>query len=147
MAEAGSLSESPSQSEFLPDRYESGTLNTPGIAGWNEGVKYILTTGVENIRNREKQLVKLMLEGLNEIKRVRIYGSSRLEQRIGVISLAIEGKDCQEVCRDLDEKYGIAARGGLHCAFLAHETLGTLRTGTVRFGIGLFNTPRTLSKP
>ncbi|HWQ43343.1 MAG TPA: aminotransferase class V-fold PLP-dependent enzyme [Desulfosporosinus sp.] len=136
----GSLSESPTQPEFLPDRYESGTLNTSGIVGWNEGVKYILAIGVDNIRNRENQLVNFMLEGLSKIKKVRVYGSNHPEQQTGVISITIEGKDCEEVCRELDEKYSIAVRGGLHCAYLAHETIGTLGTGTIRFGIGFFNT-------
>jgi selenocysteine lyase/cysteine desulfurase len=142
----GSLSESPAQPDFSPDRYESGTLNTPGIAGWNEGIKYILETGIVNIQNHEKQLVKHMLEGLGEIKKVRVYGSDNIEHRIGVISITVDGKDCHEVCRELDEKYDIAARGGLHCAYLAHETIGTQNTGTVRFGIGFFNTIEEIDK-
>jgi len=136
----GSVSESPWQPDFLPDRFESGTLNTPGIAGLNEGVKFILETGVENIRAHENRLAGYMYEGLGEIKKVRVYGSKNHECRTGVISMTIDGKDCQEVCRELDEKYDIAARGGLHCAYLAHETIGTQNTGTVRFSIGFFNT-------
>lgn len=142
----GSLSESLLQPDFLPDRYESGTLNTPGIAGLNEGVKFILETGIGNIQNHENRLAGYMLEGLGEIKKVRIYGAGNHAHRIGVISITIDGKDCQEVCRELDEKYGIAARGGLHCAYLAHETIGTQNTGTVRFSIGFFNTIKDIDK-
>ncbi len=142
----GSLSESPAQPDFSPDRYESGTLNTPGIAGWNEGIKYILETGLVNIQNHEKQLVKQLLEGLGEIRKVKVYGSDNIELRTGVISITVDGKDCHEVCRELDEKYDIAARGGLHCAYLAHETIGTQKTGTVRFGIGFFNTVAEIDK-
>ncbi len=142
----GSLSESVIQPDFSPDRYESGTLNTPGIAGWNEGIKYILETGISNIQNHEKQLVKHMLEGLGEIKKVKVYGNDNIEHRTGVISITVDGKDCHEVCRELDEKYDIAARGGMHCAYLAHETIGTQNTGTVRFSIGLFNTLEEIDK-
>lgn len=81
-----------------------------------------------------------MVEGLSGLKKVKIYGSRESEPGIGVISFNIEGKDCHEVCQELDQKYGIAARGGLHCAYLAHETIGTLDTGTIRFSLGYFNT-------
>jgi len=142
----GSISESPRQPEFLPDRYESGTLNTPGIAGLNEGVKFILETGVEKIQAHENRLTRYMLEGLGEIKKVKVHGSGDTKHRIGVISITVDGKDCHEVCRELDEKYGIAARSGLHCAYLAHETIGTQNTGTVRFGISFFNTVKDIDK-
>jgi cysteine desulfurase family protein len=135
----GSVSESLEQPDFLPDRYESGTLNTPGIAGLNEGVKYILKIGVDNIRGHEKQLERQMRQGLESIPAVRVYGSNAPE--LGVLSITIDGKDCNEVCNELDEKYGIASRGGLHCAGLAHQTIGTRSTGTIRFSIGPFNTP------
>ncbi len=142
----GSVSENPWQPDFLPDRYESGTLNTPGIAGLNEGVKFILETGVENIKAHENRLAGYMYEGLGQIKKVRVYGSRNHESRTGVISITVDGKDCQEVCRELDEKYGIAARGGLHCAYLAHQTIGTQNTGTIRFSIGFFNTFSDIDK-
>lgn len=136
----GSVSESLAQPDFLPDRFESGTLNTPGIVGLNEGIKYILKTGIDNIRQHEKQLEQQMLKGLGQIPGVKVYGSNNPELRNGVISITIEGKDCNEVGNELDEKYGIATRGGLHCAYLAHETIGTQNTGTIRFSIGPFNT-------
>lgn len=142
----GSLSESLAQPDFLPDRYESGTLNTPGIAGLNEGIKFILSTGIGNIRNHEKQLARYMLEGLGAINKVKVYGSGDTEHRIGVISIAIDKKDCHEVCAELDEKYDIAARSGLHCAYLAHETIGTQKKGTIRFSMGFFNTFEDIHK-
>lgn len=142
----GSLSESLAQPDFLPDRYESGTLNTPGIAGLNEGIKFILDTGVGNIQNHEKQLARYMLEGLGELNKVKVYGSGDTEHRIGVISITIDQKDCHEVCAELDEKYDIAARSGLHCAYLAHETIGTQKKGTIRFSVGFFNTVEDIQK-
>jgi len=140
----GSVSESLAQPDFLPDRFESGTLNTPGIVGLNEGVKYILKTGIDNIRMHEKQLEQQMMKGLGQIAGVRAYGSNNPE--LGVISITIDGRDCNEVCNELDEKYGIAARGGLHCAYLAHETIGTQNTGTIRFSIGPYNTTRDIDQ-
>jgi cysteine desulfurase family protein len=142
----GSISESLCQPIFLPDRYESGTLNTPGIAGLNEGIKFIQKTGIKNIKNHERQLAGHLLEGLSMIKGVRIYGSDNCEHRNGVVSITIDGKDCQEVCRELDEKHDVAARGGLHCACLAHETIGTQDTGTIRFSTGIFNTVKDIDK-
>jgi len=142
----GSLSESLTQPDFLPDRHESGTLNTPGIAGLNEGIKFILDKGIGKIRNHEKQLTGYMLEGLAEIKEVKVYGSSDMKHRTGVISITVGKKDCHEVCAELDEKYDIAARGGLHCAFLAHKTMGTLGTGTIRFSVGIFNTVENIQQ-
>ncbi|MDK2809874.1 MAG: hypothetical protein PWR27_583 [Petroclostridium sp.] len=142
----GSVSESPYQPEFIPDRYESGTLNTPGIAGLNEGVKYILNTGLNEIMRHERELTKHMLEGLHSISKVEIYGTTQLEQRVGVVSINIKGKDCIDVCTELDEKFDVATRGGLHCAYLAHQTIGTLESGTVRLSIGCFNTKQDIDK-
>jgi len=142
----GSNSEEPYQPDFVPDRYESGTLNTPGIAGLNEGVKYILKNGQEEIRQYEKELTLYLLEGLYSIKKVKLYGTSDIEKRVGVISLNIDGKDSVEVCNILDEQYQIASRGGLHCSYLAHKTLQTLETGTLRLSIGCFNTKKEIDK-
>ncbi len=141
----GSVSESPYQPEFAPDKYESGTLNTPGIAGLNEGIKYIMESGIDAIRAHEQVLAKYMLEGLSSISKVCIAGDLNLKNRVGVISFNIKDKDCVDVCTVLDEQYKIAARGGLHCAYLAHQTLGTLSTGTIRFSIGYFNTKKDVA--
>jgi len=140
----GSLSENLLQPEFIPDRYESGTLNTPGIAGLNEGLKYLLQIDPEQIHARKKQLEKQLREGLSDIPKVRIFGQG--DPGVGVVSITLAGKDCQEVCSELDEKYHIAARGGLHCAYLAHKTIGTKHTGTVRFSLGTFTTPQEIEE-
>ncbi len=138
----GSLSESLSQPEFVPDRYESGTSNTPGVAGLNEGLKYLLRVDPEQVYARKKQLEKKLREGLSDLPGIRVLGEG--VSGIGVVSIVPAGQDCQEVCAALDEKYHIAVRGGLHCAFLAHETIGTIRTGAVRFSMGPFTTPRDI---
>ncbi len=136
----GSLSESDNQPEFMPDRLESGTPNTPGIAGLQAGVRFILATGRENIQAREAELTQLLLAGLGDIVNVHIYGPASNSGRTAVVSFTLDGMDSGLVAHTLDREYGIACRAGLHCAPWAHQTLGTLKTGTVRFSPGYFNT-------
>jgi cysteine desulfurase / selenocysteine lyase len=132
----GSASESPRQPDILPDRLESGTPNTPGIAGLNEGVKLLLSRGVETIRQREDILVQRLLNGLIEIPSVRIYGPGSSSARVGVVSLNIGRLDPETVAAALERQAAIACRAGLHCAYLAHQSQGTEQTGTLRLSIG-----------
>lgn len=134
----GSLSESYSQPEILPDKFESGTLNIPGIFGLNKSLKYILDTGLENIRKREKELTKLFLDGLKNIDNIKVIGSNDINKRTAVISIDFQNIDNSEAAFILDNEYGIMTRVGLHCAPLAHKTLGTFPKGTVRFSFGYF---------
>lgn len=136
----GSLSESDKQPEFMPDRLESGTPNTPGIAGLKAGVRFILATGRINIQAKELALTQLLLEGLKDIATVKLYGTASAAGRTAVVSFTLAGKDSGLVAHALDREYGIACRAGLHCAPWAHETLGTIKTGTVRLSPGYFNT-------
>lgn len=135
----GSNSSSMKQPDFLPDRFESGTLNTPGIAGLFEGVKFIQDVGIENIRRKEEELTKSLLSELINLPFIKIYGSKKAENRCAVISFNIDGKDSSLVGYKLN-KSGIAVRTGYHCAPLIHRVLGTLDTGTVRVSFGYFNT-------
>jgi cysteine desulfurase family protein len=136
----GSDSDSPVQPEFAPDRYESGTLNTPGIAGLNEGVKYLLRHGVAEVQRRERALTERLLAGLAEIQHIHVYGPANAGERTGVISFNIEGRDPVVAADELDRTFDIACRAGLHCAWLAHRTQGTDQTGTVRFSLGALST-------
>jgi cysteine desulfurase/selenocysteine lyase len=142
----GSLSESDVQPEFMPDRLESGTPNTPGIAGLKAGVEFILTTGRAAIQAREAALTRQLLTGLESIAAVRIYGRPGMKDRTAVVSFTVEGVDCGQLAHALDRDYGIACRSGLHCAPWAHQALGTLRTGTVRFSPGYFNTEEEIEQ-
>ena len=135
----GSQSEYLFQPQMLPDKYESGTHNTPAIAGLNAGVKYILDN-MDNIRRKEEELCEYMLSRLDEIKDIKIYGTKDIKKRVPVISINIADVDYAEVTFILDSKYDIATRSGLHCSPLAHKTVGTIKQGTVRFSIGYFNT-------
>ena len=136
----GSQSEELYQPDFLPDRYEAGTLNTPGIAGLGAGIQYILSKGQQKLLCQQIRLEKMFLDALSQIKNVTIYGPERLEERIGIISINIKDHDSSYISNILSENYGIATRGGLHCAPLAHQTIGTFHQGTVRFSPGIFNT-------
>ncbi|MEL7568092.1 MAG: aminotransferase class V-fold PLP-dependent enzyme [Dehalobacterium sp.] len=142
----GSKSDRIIQPEMMPDRYESGTLNTPGIAGLGAGVKFILEWGLDEIRNHELALAQYMWEGLREIKGVQAYGQGDFSQQAPVISLNLDRLDSSEAAYLLDYQYDMAVRPGLHCAPLAHETIGTLERGTVRFSIGFFNTKQDVDK-
>lgn len=136
----GSQSEELYQPDFLPDRYESGTLNTPGIAGLGAGIQYILSRGQKKLLCHQSRLEKLFLDALHHIKNVTVYGPEKPEERIGIISINIKDYDSSYISNILSETYGIATRGGLHCAPLAHKTIGTFHQGTVRFSPGIFNT-------
>ena len=142
----GSKSEDLFQPDILPDKYESGTHNTPGIVGLNEGIKFILETGIENIREYEEQLCEYMLNRLKEVPNIIIYGPSDSKQRAAVISINIDKIDSGELTFLLDSEYDIATRSGIHCSPLAHKTLGTLEQGAVRFSLSYFNTKDDIDK-
>ncbi len=142
----GSASELFSQPEEYPDRLESGTQNVPAIAGLNEGVKFILREGIDTIRQKEEALTRYFISEIKNISRIKIYGAQNPNSRVGVVALNITGKDCVDVCSELDKEYDIAVRGGLHCSVLAHETLGTKDSGCVRFSFGYFNTIQEINK-
>lgn len=134
----GSASELEIQPDFLPDKFESGTPNTPGISGLLAGVRFILETGLDAIRAKEQALSGLLRGGLASIPRVHVHGDPA--RTIPVVSFSVEGMSPSDVTQILDEEYGIMARPGLHCAPSAHRTIGTFPQGTVRFSLGWFNT-------
>lgn len=136
----GSNSEQELQPDFLPDKYESGTLNTVGIAGLGAGVEYVLNTGVAKIREKEKALIEMLIEGLKSIDGVETYGPEDPEERIAICSFNLKGINPDKVAYLLEKKYGIMCRVGLQCAPAAHKTIGTYPRGTVRFSLGYFNT-------
>ena len=142
----GSNSEDLFQPNMMPDRYESGTHNTPGISGLNAGVKFVLETGIDKIREHEEELCEYMLNKLTEIPKIKIYGPLDSKKRAAVISINIGNIDSGEITFILDDMYDIATRSGIHCSPLTHNTLGTLRQGTVRFSLGYFNTKGDIDK-
>ena len=135
----GSLSSSIIQPDFLPDKFESGTLNAPGIAGLLEGINFINTQGIEAIRQHEEYLLKRFVDGLLNIDTLKVYGLLDCSKRTATISVNSTKIDNSELGFMLDSDYGIITRTGLHCSPLAHKTIGTYPSGTLRFGIGPFN--------
>lgn len=141
LKEGGTGSESSSmyQPNFYPDKLEAGTHNLPGIAGLNAGLKYILSKGTKSIYSHEKNLIEIFINELKKNAKIEIYGPEDIDLRCGVVPINILDIDSSEVAYRLDTEYNIAVRPGLHCAPLAHKTIGTEKIGAVRFGIGPFN--------
>ncbi|MBQ3225988.1 MAG: aminotransferase class V-fold PLP-dependent enzyme [Clostridia bacterium] len=142
----GSQSESYHQPTEFPDRLESGTQNVAAIAGLGEGVRFLLREGLDAVRQKEAELTELFTNEVLNIPNVCLYGTDKREEKLGVVALNIEGMDCVELASILDEEYGICVRAGLHCAVLAHETLGTKDIGCVRFSFGYFNTKKEIER-
>ena len=136
----GSRSEFEEQPDFLPDKFESGTPNTVGLAGLEAGVRFVLRQGVAQIRAHEVHLTGLLLDGLQAIPGVTLFGPESPLQRIAVVSFAIQGLSPAEISLALDEEENIMSRPGLHCSPSAHRTIGTFPVGTTRFSLGAFNT-------
>ena len=132
----GSASQSLDMPEFLPDKFEPGTQNTMGILSLAVSVEEILRTGVEKIREREQSLTARFITGLEDIKKITLYGPREPDRRAAPVSVVVRGYDAGEAARFLFEKHGIITRSGLHCAPLAHKTAGTYPAGTVRFRFG-----------
>lgn len=136
----GSRSEREEQPDFLPDMLESGTPNAVGIAGLEAGIRWVLARGVDAIRAHERALAQRAIGGLRAIPGVTVYGPLDAARQTATVSFNIAGMEPSEVGLRLDEEHGVLCRVGLHCAPAAHRTLGTFPAGTVRFGMGVFNT-------
>lgn len=135
----GSLSESIIQPDFLPDKFESGTMNTPAIAGLIEGINFINNEGLDSIREHEEFLCQSFMDSLLNMNGVELYGLKDSKQRTATVALNFEQIDNSELSFLLDSEYGIMTRPGLHCAPLAHQTIGTFPKGAIRFSFGAFN--------
>jgi cysteine desulfurase family protein len=135
----GSLSESIIQPDFLPDKFESGTMNTPAIAGLLEGINYINREGITSIKEKEGYLTERFLEGIRNMKDVIVYGPKEANLMTAAVSINSTRINNAELGYILDSEFGIMTRTGLHCAPLAHKTIGTFPEGTLRFSFGPFN--------
>ncbi len=138
----GSLSEKTVHPDFPPDKFEAGTLNTPGYAGLTAGIRFLLKEGIENIIEREHQLTQYLIKRLREIEEVELYAPDA--DRVATISFNMKGATASDVAHYLDVSWGIYSRPGLHCSPEAHKTLGTFPRGTVRFSLSCFNTVREI---
>ena len=135
----GTFSEQEDQPQKLPDRFESGNLNVPGLVGLERGVAFLEERSLEAMRCHEKSLVAYLLESLNSVRGCTVIGPQDAERQVGVVSFRLEGYDPQELAAILDAEFGIEVRSGLHCAPRLHHRLGTLHSGgTVRVSVGPF---------
>lgn len=138
----GSISHTEEIPEFMPDRFESGTMNIPGIIGLREGLLWLKKQGMDAVFVHELKLTNRFLEGLIRMEQsgdIRIVGKRDCCNRTGVVSIQTIKKELSEVAYKLDAKFNIMTRVGLHCAPSAHKTLGTYPTGTIRFSFGWYN--------
>jgi cysteine desulfurase family protein len=136
----GTRSDEDIQPEGLPERYESGNLNVPGIVGLRAGVADLLQTGVKALHAQETALTERLLAGLREITGLTLYGPSSAAGRVGVVSFNLAGYDPRELASLLDANFGIQVRAGIHCAPRMHAALGTSPAGTVRASLGRYST-------
>ena len=136
----GSISDQLTMPEFLPDKFESGTMNLPGIIGLHAALGFIEETGIPKIHGEKMNLTEYFLERVKEFSEIKIVGMAGREGRVAVVSLDFVGRDNAMIAFDLEDMYGIMTRVGLHCAPLAHQMLHTYPQGTVRFAFSPTNT-------
>lgn len=135
----GSASEHPIQPENLPDRFEAGSHNAVGLAGLAAALRWILDRGVESLRRHEVALCERMQSHLERVPGLAWYGPRKVQERVGVFSIRLDGMEPIELSAILESRFGILSRSGLHCAPFAHRTIGTLENGgTTRLSFGPF---------
>ena len=138
----GSISHTEEIPEFMPDRFEPGTLNLPGILGLREGLLWLKEQPKGAVLNHELELTNKFINGLSQLENeglVRILGLHGTDGRIGVVSIDTPHHEMAHVAYELNSRYGIETRVGLHCAPSAHKTLGSFPSGSIRFSFGIFN--------
>ena len=139
----GSISHTEEIPEFMPDRFEPGTMNLPGLFGLHAALEWIREIRTDTIHKKEKILTDLFLNRIKLLDpkgaKIKLIGKTAVEGRTAVVSIQTPDRDVSEVAYLLDKNYGIMTRVGLHCAPNAHKTLGTYPTGTIRFSFGYFN--------
>lgn len=141
----GSQSDSLEMPQNLPDKYESGTMNLPGIAGLHAALSYIEKTGLPIIQDKKMELTRHFLDGVRDLPNVRIAGRQDISNRVAVVSLDFLTMDNAQAAFELEQQYGIMTRVGLHCAPLAHKSLETFPQGTIRFSFSASNTPEEVN--
>lgn len=134
----GYNSQSELQPDYWPEALEAGTFNMPGIISLGKGLSFIEEQGLERVARRGEELIGMLWNGLARLPNVRLYGPQPHQPRVAILSFNIEGWEAEDVAAVLQHNYGIQVRAGLHCAPLAHRTIGTHPSGTVRVSPGFF---------
>lgn len=132
----GSFSEQEDMPRTMPDKFEAGTINLPGIYGLYGSLQYLESIGIDTIFRKEQKLLQVFLEELQAIEGIHVIGKKNVRCRLATVSVQCDFMDESELSFYLEQQYGIMTRVGLHCAPLAHKTLGTFPRGTLRFSIG-----------
>lgn len=141
----GTESRSRLQPADYPEGFEAGTVNAPGIIGLGYSAAVVKKIGVEAISHHERQLIRRFDEAVRNMDGVALYGPAP-EKKCGISLFNIKGMECEETADRLCRQFGIAVRGGYHCAGLAHRTVGTWDTGAVRLSVGPFNTQKDIRR-
>jgi len=136
----GTISEQPVQPQTMPDKYEIGSHNAIGLAGLAEGVAWVLDQTVESIRAHDEELMALFLSLTEGVPNLVVYGPGELAHRAGVFSANADGVSPHDLAAALERDFGVCTRPGVHCAPLAHKTIGTHPTGTCRLSFGPLTT-------
>ena len=142
----GSNSKELKNPDFLPDKFESGTLNTPGFSGLKAGIEFILSEGITAIKQYEDFLTDRLTDALSNIKNAEVYSLSDTSKTSSCVAFGLKNYDSDTVSNILDERYNIAVRGGYHCAYGAHKTIGSEKNGAVRASVSYFNTKKDIDK-
>jgi len=142
----GSRSEHEIQPDFLPDRCESGTLNVVGLSGLLAGIRWIQEKGIAVIREHELHLANVLLDGLQAMPEVTVFGPGAAAKQTATVSFTMNNVSPSNAAFLLDDDYDILCRVGLHCSPSSHKTIGTFPDGTIRFGLGYFNTLEEVEK-
>lgn len=142
----GNFSQLATQPEEMPERLESGTLNTIGLAGLKAGIEFLEAVGLDHVRLHERELLDRLIRGLSGIAGVTLYGPLGSNRHGGALSFTVSNLDPSLMGFRLDREYGICCRVGLHCAPEAHGSIGTLPEGSVRLSPGYFNTPDDIDR-
>jgi selenocysteine lyase/cysteine desulfurase len=136
----GTISEVAVQPETLPDKYEIGSHNAIGLAGLSAGIDWLLERGVPHLRRHDEQLCEQFLAATDGAEGLTVYGPRDVLRRAGVFSVNVAGLAPGQLADALEADFGVLTRPGIHCAPLAHETIGTHPTGTCRLSFGPFTT-------
>ncbi len=145
----GSVSHTEEVPAFLPDRFEPGTMNLPGILGLRQGLLFLKERGIDAIFRHETALARQFTGGLAPLEEaglVRILAAGGGAEQVGVVSLQTLTMDMAQAAFELDSRFGIMTRVGLHCAPAAHKTLGSFPAGSIRFSFGWHNTPADVDR-
>ena len=140
----GTLSKELDQPLEMPEGFESGTINAPGIIGLGYSAAFVKKIGVKVIQEHQQELTGLLDSSLRNMKNVTVYGPSDCKRKVGIVTFNIKGMDCEEAAMLLNNEFGIAVRGGYHCAGLAHKTIGTWETGAIRISMGIYNNEKQM---